>query len=66
MDSTSQLILSHSFLCCCSSTDGVMLNQLGPMGKVWENGSVQVVQSVENLSTDSHPRNKLGVVVRNF
>lgn len=29
------------------------------MGKVWESGVVQVVQNAENLSTESHPCNKL-------
>lgn len=37
-----------------------MLTALGPMGKVWESGVVQVVQNAENLSTDSHPCNRLG------
>jgi hypothetical protein len=47
-----------SFACSCH--EGVLLTQLGPMGKVWENGVVQVVQNADNLSTQSHPCNRLG------
>jgi hypothetical protein len=38
---------------------GVTVGQLGPMGKVWENGAVQVVQYAESLPEDTHPRNRL-------
>lgn len=34
-------------------------SQLGPMGKVWESGAVQVVQCADSLSDDAHPRNRL-------
>jgi len=37
----------------------VPLTQLGPMGKVWESGVVQVVQNAENLSVETHPCNRL-------
>jgi hypothetical protein len=40
-------------------TEGVPLSRLGPMGKVWESGVVQVVQAVDNLSRDTHPCNRL-------
>lgn len=39
--------------------EGVTVTQLGPMGKVWESGAVQVVQYAESLSEDTHPRNRL-------
>ena len=39
--------------------EGVTVGQLGPMGKVWESGAVQVVQCVGSLADDSHPRNRL-------
>ena len=38
-------------ICRCS--------QLGPMGKVWESGAVQVVQCAESLSNEMHPCNRL-------
>lgn len=42
---------------CCSY--GVPVHMLGAMGKVWENGAVKVVQSLENLSRETHPCNRL-------
>lgn len=39
--------------------DGVPLTHLGPMGKVWESGVVQVVQNAVNLSAEVHPLNRL-------
>lgn len=39
--------------------EGVTVSQLGPMGKVWESGAVQVVQCADSLSCDAHPRNRL-------
>lgn len=35
------------------------MTHLGPMGKVWESGVVQVVQNAVNLSADVHPINRL-------
>ena len=34
-------------------------SQLGPMGKVWESGAVQVVQFADSLPGDVHPRARL-------
>ena len=34
-------------------------SQLGPMGKVWESGAVQVVQCADSLSSEMHPCNRL-------
>uniref|UniRef100_A0A1D2A7P9 Uncharacterized protein n=1 Tax=Auxenochlorella protothecoides TaxID=3075 RepID=A0A1D2A7P9_AUXPR len=42
----------------CRNT-GVQLGFLGPMGKVWENGSVQVVQGADSLPSECHPRDRL-------
>lgn len=39
--------------------EGVLLSELGPMGKVWESGAVHVVQDAENLACDAHPCNKM-------
>ncbi|KAL4444346.1 hypothetical protein ABPG75_012083 [Micractinium tetrahymenae] len=39
--------------------EGVTVSQLGPMGKVWESGAVQVVQQAQSLSSDVHPCNRL-------
>ncbi|PSC72553.1 ALG-2 interacting isoform B [Micractinium conductrix] len=41
------------------AAEGVTVNQLGPMGKVWENGAVQVVQCAQSLSSEMHPCNRL-------
>ncbi|GAB4822878.1 hypothetical protein N2152v2_009924 [Parachlorella kessleri] len=41
------------------SEQGVPVNLVGPMGKAWEAGVVKVVQSMENLSRETHPCNRL-------
>lgn len=48
-------ILQDFHVACCHQ--GLPLTQLGPMGKVWESGVVQIVQHSGNLSTDTHPLN---------
>jgi hypothetical protein len=40
--------------------EGVAVSALGPQGKVWESGAVQVVQRVDSLAADAHPRALLG------
>ena len=47
--------LQDFHVACCHQ--GLPLTQLGPMGKVWESGVVQIVQHAGNLSTDAHPLN---------
>lgn len=37
----------------------MQLGFLGPMGKVWESGSVQVVQCIDSLPERCHPRDRL-------
>lgn len=37
---------------------GIPLDLIGPMGKVWENGDVQVVQYPENLPTNVYPMDR--------
>jgi hypothetical protein len=49
--------LQDFHIACCHQ--GLPLTQLGPMGKVWESGVVQVVQHAGNLPTDVHPLNIL-------
>ncbi|KAG7672992.1 hypothetical protein Ndes2526B_g08481 [Nannochloris sp. 'desiccata'] len=49
--------LQDFHVACCHQ--GLPLTQLGPMGKVWESGVVQVVQHAGNLPTDAHPLNIL-------
>jgi hypothetical protein len=49
--------LQDFHVACCHQ--GLPLTQLGPMGKVWESGVVQVVQHAGNLPTDVHPLNIL-------
>lgn len=49
--------LQHFHAAC--TQEGVTVSQLGPMGKVWESGAVQVVQCAESLSEETHPRNRL-------
>lgn len=48
---------------CCprlrSAEEGVPAHLLGPMSKAWEGGVVKVVQSLENLSRETHPCNRL-------
>jgi hypothetical protein len=39
--------------------DGIALDRVGPMGKVWENGDVQVVQYASNLSKNAYPMDRL-------
>jgi hypothetical protein len=48
----------HSFHSLCVA-NGIPLTHLGPMGKVWECGVVQVVQNVANLTAEAHPLNNL-------
>lgn len=49
--------LQDFHVACCHK--GLPLTKLGPMGKVWESGVVQVVQHAGNLPTDAHPLNIL-------
>jgi hypothetical protein len=49
--------LQDFHVACCHQ--GLPLTHLGPMGKVWESGVVQVVQHAGNLPTDVHPLNIL-------
>ena len=49
--------LQDFHVACCHQ--GLPLTHLGPMGKVWESGVVQVVQHAGNLATDVHPLNLL-------
>ena len=49
--------LQDFHIACCHQ--GLPLTHLGPMGKVWESGVVQVVQHAGNLATDVHPLNLL-------
>ena len=41
------------------AAEGVPVSQLGPMGKVWESGVVQVIQCADSLSAEAHPCNRL-------
>lgn len=38
--------------------DGISLDHVGPMGKVWENGDVQVIQYPSNLPRNSYPMDR--------
>lgn len=49
--------LQNFHAACCQ--EGVTVSQLGPMGKVWESGAVQVVQCADSLSPEMHPCNRL-------
>lgn len=42
-------------------TQGCAVSTLGPMGKVWEQGVVKVIQSPSELQLDSHPLKLLAV-----
>lgn len=60
---TSLLPPPHLPARCCprlrSAEEGVPAHLLGPMSKAWEGGVVKVVQSLENLSRETHPCNRL-------
>ena len=47
--------LQDFHVACCHQ--GLPLTSLGPMGKVWESGVVQVVQHSSNLQEDQYPLN---------